>query len=240
MEDQRAPGTPAGATSWKSGARTEASRRNGARSRGPKTAEGKQRSAQNALRHGMRAQRFVLLDDEDASEFEALAAALRDQLAPDGALQEILIARLTLVVWRMFRADRMEIELLNPHLALDARGRPGGLGLALIRGGHGPRAFDTLSRYRGAVQVEFWRALRGLSALKGGDPAAAPPLADHPCVAARPAAHAPYGHSPNEPESRRNPGETTCRAGGAGAIPRAGAVARGKLSRGPSQVPRPG
>jgi hypothetical protein len=240
MEDQRAPSAPAGATSWKSGARTEASRRNGARSRGPKTAEGKQRSAQNALRHGMRAQRFVLLDDEDGSEFEALAAALRDQLVPEGALQDILVARLTLAVWRMFRADRMEVELLNPHLALDARGRPGGLGLALIRDGHGPRAFDTLSRYRGAVQAELWRALRGLSALKGGDPAAAPPplaaaLSPGP---ARVAAHEPHRYSPNEPESRPNSGETTCRA--AGAAPQARAVARGGLSPGPSPVRRPG
>jgi hypothetical protein len=42
--------------------------------------------------------------------------------------------------------------------------------LALIRDGHGPRAFDTLLRYRSAVQAEFWRALRALSAFKAEAP----------------------------------------------------------------------
>jgi hypothetical protein len=50
-------------------ARAAASRRNGAKSRGPKTAEGKARSSQNALKHGFRAQKFVVVGDEDPKEF---------------------------------------------------------------------------------------------------------------------------------------------------------------------------
>jgi hypothetical protein len=46
-----------------SGARAEASRRNGALSRGPRTAEGRARSAQNALKHGLRAEKHVVLPD---------------------------------------------------------------------------------------------------------------------------------------------------------------------------------
>jgi hypothetical protein len=70
-----------------SSARAEASRRNGAKSRGPKTAEGKARSAQNALKHGMRARKYLLLPEEDADEFAALEAAMIEELAPVGALR---------------------------------------------------------------------------------------------------------------------------------------------------------
>jgi hypothetical protein len=60
-----------------SSVRAEASRRNGARSRGPKTPEGKARSAQNAFKHGMRAQKYVVLPEEDADEFADLEAEVR-------------------------------------------------------------------------------------------------------------------------------------------------------------------
>ncbi len=67
-------------------ARAEASRRNGAKSRGPKTPEGKAHSAQNALKHGLRARKYVVLPDEDAAAFQTLEAAFLDKLARDGAL----------------------------------------------------------------------------------------------------------------------------------------------------------
>jgi hypothetical protein len=60
-------------------ARAEASRRNGAKSCGPKTPEGKARSAQNALKHGFRAQKYVVLPDEGGAAF--LPAPARHSLS---------------------------------------------------------------------------------------------------------------------------------------------------------------
>jgi hypothetical protein len=57
-------------------ARAAASHKNGAKSRGPRTPDGKARSAQNALRHGLRAQKYLVLPDEDGAQFAALQAAL--------------------------------------------------------------------------------------------------------------------------------------------------------------------
>ena len=144
-----------------SDARVEASRRNGARSREPRTPEGKARAAQNALKHGMRAQKYLVLPDEDAAEFEALEAALIEELAPVGALQAVLAKRVAVAAWRLARADRIEAELFEERRIAD-----GGLGLALIRDGNGTRSFETLLRYRGAALAEFWRALRTLKALQ--------------------------------------------------------------------------
>ena len=94
-----------------SNARAEASRRNGARSRGPKTPEGKERSAQNALKHGFRAQKHLVLPDEDGAAFKALEAALIAELAPQGALQTMLARRIVVAGWRLERAERLEAEL---------------------------------------------------------------------------------------------------------------------------------
>ena len=87
-------------------ARAAASRRNGARSRGPKTAAGKARSARNALRHGL-CSISMLLADEDAPAFVALETALLAELAPQGALQAVLAQRVVAASWRLARADRL-------------------------------------------------------------------------------------------------------------------------------------
>ena len=191
-----------------SNARAEASRRNGARSRGPKTEEGKASSAQNALRHGMRAQKHLVLPDEDAASSTALEAALVEELAPVGALQTVLARRVAVAAWRLARADRIESRAVR-----GAAGADGGLGLALIRDGNGARSFETLLRYRGAAMAEFWRALRTLKALQAeqaleaeaGWPATTAP-ADG-AAAARPTCS--YRTNPSAPP---NPGWITCRA----------------------------
>jgi hypothetical protein len=203
-----------------SAARAEASRRNGAKSRGPKTPDGKARSAQNALKHGFRAQTFELLHDEDAGAFEALAEALTEDLAPVGALQALLARRLVAAAWRLERADRIERELLALRAERDERGY-GRLGLALVRDGNGSRSLDTLLRYRGAAMAELWRALRALKALQAQMADEVCDAADEACDAPEPLplpqadadgeavglAEAALCGQPSEPEARANPGE---------------------------------
>jgi hypothetical protein len=155
------PGAAPRAAVPKSNARAEASRKNGAKSRGPKTPEGKARSAMNALKHGLRAEKYVTLLDEERDEFTKLEAALERELAPEGPLQSILARRIARAAWRLMRADRLETEVFaERHFP------GGGPGLALIRDGNGTRTIETLLRYRGAAMAEFQRCLRTLKALQ--------------------------------------------------------------------------
>jgi hypothetical protein len=176
-------------------ARAAASRRNGAKSRGPKTPAGKARSAQNALKHGLRAQKHIVLPGERATEFAALEAALLEELAPQGALQTVLARRVVAAAWRLERAERLEADLFVWNL-LGGGGR--NLGLALIRECNNARAFDTLLRYRGGTLAEFWRALRTLKALQA-EQAARPESTAAPRLIAQP------HETPIEPETRKNP-----------------------------------
>src|SRR5918996_4515769 len=171
-------------------ARAEASRRNGARSKGPKTPEGKARSSRNALKHGLCAEHHVVVEGESPEAFAAFEAALVADLAPAGALQMLLAGRIARAAWRLERAERIEAELFAREM--DGLFGDGDLGLALIRDGNGARAFDVLLRYRGAAQAELFRTLRTLKALQAEAAPEAPP------------------ELPIEPEARRNPGESAC------------------------------
>jgi hypothetical protein len=183
-------------------ARAEASRKNGAKSRGPVTPEGKARSSRNALRHGLCAEKFAVVDGESAEAFAAFEAALVADLAPEGALQALLAGRIARAAWRLERAERIEAELF----AREMHGvfGDGDLGLALIRDGNGARAFDVLLRYRGAAQAELFRTLRTLKALQAEAAREAPPRRARAQGEAVPGPA--LGAQPNQPETRRKPG----------------------------------
>jgi hypothetical protein len=83
--------------------------------------------------------------------------------------------------WPARRADRLEAALLGRYLgaAEHAGAAQEALGLELIRDGHGPRALETLVRYRGSVLAELFRALAALETLRAqarAIPQAAPAL----------------------------------------------------------------
>jgi hypothetical protein len=73
-------------------AKIEANRQNSAKSTGPKTVEGKEKSRQNAYKHGLTGA-GVVMPDEDAVEVERRLVAFRKELQPSGEIGEALVRR---------------------------------------------------------------------------------------------------------------------------------------------------
>ena len=84
----------------------EQRRVNGAKSRGPVTAEDKARSAGNAVTHGLSA---TIVRNPEAQQRHALRlAALTAELQPATPLEAALVARIAFALHRLQRAERLE------------------------------------------------------------------------------------------------------------------------------------
>ena len=104
---------PATAPRPRSPAQIEAARRNGARSRGPVTAEGKARTSRNALKHGLAALQHFVLEDEAPSELEELTARLMAESRPESEIEARLVKRMAIAFWKSERAERIEVALFD-------------------------------------------------------------------------------------------------------------------------------
>ena len=93
-----------------SAAKLAANRRNGQKSKGPKTEEGKSRSRWNALKHGVLSQRLVVFNENDGQTYTLLLENLRRDLNPGNALEEILIEKIAMAYWRLSIAYGHEAE----------------------------------------------------------------------------------------------------------------------------------
>lgn len=101
-------------------AQVRANRLNAQKSTGPRTEAGKAVVAQNAVRHGLLAEKTVI-SGEDPGQFESYRAMLLAELHPAGAMEAILAERIVGLAWRLRRADRLQAEIFDTLLAKDDR-----------------------------------------------------------------------------------------------------------------------
>jgi hypothetical protein len=193
-----------------------ANRRNSARSTGPTTERGKNRSRANALKHGLTGA-GVVLPNEDAAEVERMFQGLEAQFRPSGEAGGVLARRLATCAVRMERAVLQEsaalrVRVLDAQAEAEANGDdPAEAGLRAM---FDPSKEATLARkYEAAAERGFFRALKELRQIareaKGSDvPSAAAaeaaatrksmgqlasffPAVNQPPAAARPAVSTP-------------------------------------------------
>ena len=89
-----------------------ANRANAQHSTGPKTPEGKAKSAQNSRRYGL----FVsdnTLEQENPQEFADLFASYIADYCPTAGIEMELVRQLVSSTWRLRRLDRIETARLN-------------------------------------------------------------------------------------------------------------------------------
>jgi hypothetical protein len=103
-----------------------ANRKNALKSTGPRTAEGKETSSQNATKHGLRTNRSVI-KTESQEEFDIFRDNMLADLSPDGAMEEMLCERIVSLSWRLKRAEHFQNAVIDALIEHGLHGSSYGL-----------------------------------------------------------------------------------------------------------------
>jgi hypothetical protein len=96
--------------------KSAASRVNGAKSKGPITAEGKNQSSRNSLVHGFTAKHIIVLACENEDEFQELLDDYSGAYQPGSAVESGLVEEMVACRWRMQRLRAIETALLDSEM----------------------------------------------------------------------------------------------------------------------------
>jgi hypothetical protein len=120
---------------------------------GPNTPEGKARSSQNAVKHGLTS-RHVVLPGENRAEFDALVSRLIEEHEAKDTLEIEIIHEIAGCMWRLDRARKAESEYFYVNFIADKATKDT------------ERRFALILRYAGAIERELHRAITRLQQLK--------------------------------------------------------------------------
>ena len=149
-------------------AQRKANKQNAQHSTGPRTKQGKQRSSQNALKHGFRA-KDPLIPGEDPDEFDRHSVDLETELRPVSYLELNLVEQIIDITWRLKRFPRIEAAVIN-ELHDSAAEQPQNhdkdanqlLGKSLAHS----NALNRLSRYEAQLARRYQNTMKELRELR--------------------------------------------------------------------------
>jgi hypothetical protein len=150
----------------------ESARNNGAKSRGPNTPEGKERSAMNSARHGFAASKIVLAA-EDRPQFDAMRDAFIEKHQPADEVESSLVDEMVVANWRLYRIwageaamfDR-KMQALLPDPEPSTQHPERGFGQAFEEFAADENALKLMMRYEANCRWQYDRALRNLLSLR--------------------------------------------------------------------------
>ena len=197
--------------------RINASRANGAKSQGPVTPEGKARSAQNSLRHGILAQTIVL-KAESQPAFTDLVTSLESIFVPSNAFETQQIDAMAAARWRSMRIWAIETaglehetaQIKDPNITPPTRSH-----LALVKVNGEAHTSDLLGRYEARYERQYARSFHLLLKYRNNKeilsptaPPPPPPIAAPPPVPAQPIPPPPIVENAQAPVPAPQPNAT--------------------------------
>jgi hypothetical protein len=96
--------------------KSETARMNGAKSRGPTTPEGREKSSRNAVKHGFTSNSIMVLDCESSDQFHELLGDFFTTYQLAGAVERDLVEEMVAARWRIRRLWTVETGLLNGEI----------------------------------------------------------------------------------------------------------------------------
>src|SRR5262245_60462626 len=148
----------------------EAARRNGAKSSGPRTEEGKQRSSANSTKHGLSGH-IVVLQNESEEKFQEWLISFHDHYQPATTVERELVKEIAVARWRLRRIWAMETAMFDLEIdrqrkdveenfsSIDEATR---LALAFTELSDNSRALSNLHRYEARLRRLSERATADL------------------------------------------------------------------------------
>ena len=158
-------------------AQQEASRRNGARSRGPCTPQGKARSSRNALTHTLTAEKALdfLLQDENRESYLDTLRAYREEYQPWGQTENDLVEEIVNARWFLRRSWTFQANVIDvtadqnqdqAEEQYDPEHVGRRMGLAFIKCAQESPSLPLLNRYSARHARDYHRALDKLRELQ--------------------------------------------------------------------------
>jgi hypothetical protein len=148
--------------------RAEASRANGAKSRGPVTPEGKARSSMNGFKHGLRSGR-VVLPTEGFDIYSGYLQAYMDVWLPQNIFEQDLVENMVNARWRIRRIESMETCAINATIVENNEATRqkfsecdinSETALAFRAFANAEKALETFSRHEERLQKTFERSYK--------------------------------------------------------------------------------
>src|SRR6266567_629180 len=96
--------------------KSETARANGAKSQGPKTAQGREISSRNSTKHGLSSRNLLVLECENADDFQAVHDSQMEIHQPATPAEKDLVDQMIAARWRIIRLQSIESGLLDTEM----------------------------------------------------------------------------------------------------------------------------